>query len=90
VDDRIGKTVITLFAVGTVLQALGLLLCGVATLRARLWSGWARWTPLAVGVTMLILVALQLTPLLAAAVGLYAAAVVALGLAMLQQGPAVR
>lgn len=83
-DDAIAVVVVGLFAAGTVLQALGLLVCGGVTLRARVWSGWARWTPLAIGVTMLVLMGLQFTPLLAVAVGVYSAAVIALGLAMLQ------
>lgn len=85
-DDTVAVVVVALFAGGTVLQALGLLVCGVATLRAGVWSGWARWTPLAVAVTMVALMGLQFTDLLAVAVGIYAAAVVALGLAMIQRG----
>jgi hypothetical protein len=83
-DDTVAVVVIALFAVGTLLQALGLAVSGASTIRSGVWSGWARWTPLAVAVTMLALLPLQFTPLLAAAVGFYAAAVVALGLAMMR------
>jgi hypothetical protein len=37
---------------------LGLLLAGVGALRARVWSGWRRWTPLVIGVATFV----ELTP----------------------------
>lgn len=33
---------------------LGMLAAGVGTLRRRVWSGWFKWTPLAVGVTQFV------------------------------------
>jgi hypothetical protein len=40
---------IVLFSAATLLMGLGLLLLGVAVLRARCWTGWHRFTPLACG-----------------------------------------
>ena len=39
-----------LVPVGAVLTALGMLLAGIAVLRARRWDGWHRLTPLLIGV----------------------------------------
>ena len=39
----------TLFAVGPLLTGVGLVAAGIAVVRAGRWSGWQRFTPLAVG-----------------------------------------
>jgi hypothetical protein len=79
--------VLSLFGVGTLLTAIGMMLAGVGTIRAGMWSGWRRWVPLAVGLTAFALLALQVTPLLQEAVGLYSIALAALGVAVLVEGP---
>ena len=49
-----------LFGVGPVLSALGMVAAGVAVLRAGTWTGWHRFTPLAVGLWSIVV----LTPAL--------------------------
>lgn len=78
--------VLSLFGVGTLLTAIGMLFAGVGTARAGVWSGWCRWAPLAASLTAFTLLALQVTPLLQASVGVYSLALVALGVALLVEG----
>lgn len=82
-DDPISVGVVSCFGVGTVLTAVGLILAGTAALRAGVWSRWRRCTPLVLGVWMVVMVPLQFTPALALAVGVYALAFLALGLALI-------
>lgn len=86
-DDPISVAVLSCFGVGTVLTAIGLIMAGVVALRSGVWSGWRRRAPLVLGVWMVAMMPLQFTPALPAAVGIYALAVMALGLAMIQEGP---
>ncbi|MGL4649497.1 MAG: hypothetical protein ACRC1H_08805 [Caldilineaceae bacterium] len=53
-----------LLGISSMLQAVGLLLAGIAVLRAGIWSGWHRFTPLLCGLyTFLVLIpALMLAP----------------------------
>ena len=74
------------FGVGTLLTAVGLIMAGTAALRSGVWSGWRRYTPLVLGVWMVAMMPLQFTPALPLAVGIYALAVMALGLAMIREG----
>lgn len=85
-DDPAAIVVLTCFGVGTVLGAIGLLLAGVALLRHGTWTGWHRFTPVALGAWMVVMLPLQFTPALALAVGVYAVAVIALGVAMIEAG----
>lgn len=78
---------VLLFALGSVATALGFVLAGVVVLRARRWSSWRRFTPLSVGVAMLVLVPLQFTSLLALGVTVYAATIAAFGTALLVEPP---
>lgn len=82
-DDGPAIVAMSLFGLGTGLLAVGALIAGVATLRSGIWSGWRRLTPLALGVWMVLMIPLQLTAALAVAVGVYALAVIALGVALL-------
>ena len=50
VDDTGAEIVGAIFGIAILLSAVGFLAAGVATLRARLWSDWRRFTPLAVGI----------------------------------------
>jgi hypothetical protein len=45
-----------LFNVAPLLSMIGMVLAGIGVLRAGQWSGWARFTPLAVGLWMLVVV----------------------------------
>lgn len=45
-----------LFNVAPILSIVGMVLAGIAVLRAGRWSGWARFSPLAVGLWMLVVV----------------------------------
>lgn len=82
-DDPISVAVLSCFGVGTLLTAVGLIMAGTAALRSRVWSGWRRGTPLVLGVWMIAMMPLQFTAALPAAVGVYALAVMALGLALI-------
>lgn len=35
---------------------LGTVIAGIAVVRARVWTGWARWVPLAIGVMHFVVV----------------------------------
>ena len=82
-DDPISVAVLSCFGVGTMLTAVGLIMAGAAALRAGVWSRWRRYTPLVLGVWMVVMMPLQFTPALPLAVGLYALAFLALGLALI-------
>jgi hypothetical protein len=43
------------YSIGTLLTGLGLILAGVAMLRAERWTGWQRFTPLACGLFLLLI-----------------------------------
>ena len=85
-DDPISVAVVSCFGMGTLLTAVGLIIAGTAALRSGAWSGWRRYTPLALGVWMVVMMPLQFTPALPVAVGIYALAVMALGLALIVEG----
>lgn len=82
-DDPISIAVLSCFGIGTVLTAIGLIIAGAATLRSGVWAGWRRYTPIGLGVWMVAMMPLQFTSALPVAVGIYALAVIALGLAMI-------
>lgn len=84
-DDPIAVAVLSCFGVGTLLTAVGLIAAGTATLRSGVWAGWRRFAPLALGVWMVAMMPLQFTPALPVAVGVYALAVMAFGLAMIRE-----
>ena len=81
-EDPAAGVAIGLFALGSLTSAVGFVLAGLAVIRARRWSSWRRFTPLAVGVAMLALVPVQFTSLLALGVALYGVAVVGFGAAL--------
>ena len=82
-DDPAGFIVLSSFGVGTVLTMIGMLMTGVAVLRHGRWTGWRRFTPVAVGAWMVAMIPLQFTAALPLAVAVYAVAVAALGVAMI-------
>jgi hypothetical protein len=71
-----------IYAVGGLLSAVGFLAAGVATLRARLWSGWRRFTPIAVGIWTTALMAPTFTKALPTGVAVYGLCLLALSLAL--------
>ena len=81
-DDAGAAIVGAIFAVAILLTAVGFLLAGVATLRARLWGDWRRFTPLSVGVAACALLALNTTHALPAGVAVYGLCLLALGVAL--------
>lgn len=85
IDEPMAITVMSCFGIGTLLTASGMIMAGTSTLRSASWSGWRRFTPLALGAWMVAMTPLQFTPALPVAVGTYALAVMALGLAMIQE-----
>jgi hypothetical protein len=82
IHDTGPQIVGAVFGLGTLLPAIGFLLAGSAALKARLWPGWRRFTPLAVGVWTLALIALQFIKAPPTAVSIYAVCFIALGIAL--------
>lgn len=81
--DDTGATIVgAIFAAAILLTAAGFLLAGLATIRARLWSGWRRFTPLSVGLAACALLALNTTHALPAGVAVYGFCLLALGVAL--------
>ncbi len=86
IDDGAGTLVMGLFGLGTLFNIAGFLLAGVAMVRSGRWSGWRRYTPLALGIATVVLTPLQFTSLLPVAVAVYSLTVLALGVAMVLEG----
>ena len=84
-SDGGAMVALTLFGVGTLLTAVGMVVAGLDVRRTGLWRGWHRVVPLALGVWMIVMMPLQFTPLLVVAVGLYAALAIAFGVAMVEE-----
>lgn len=74
-----------LFGFGTLLSAIGLLAAARATLQARLWRGWRRFTPLAAGLWAVVLIGLPATAVLSAGVGIFGLCFLSLGIALYTQ-----
>jgi hypothetical protein len=58
---------------------------GIATVRARRWDGWRRYVPLAIGIWLVALNVLVVTPALATATAVYGLFLTALGVALWTQ-----
>lgn len=84
-EDPGALVAMTLFGIGTICLAVGLILAGIPSLRCDTWSPWARRAPLALGIWMVLMMPLQFTPALAVAVGIYAVLVIVFGAALLDQ-----
>lgn len=82
-SDPAGVSAVSLFAVGSVLIAAGFLAAGTAIVRGSTWTGWHRFSPLAIGGWMVVMIPLQFTGLLAVAVAVYALTIATFGLAIL-------
>ena len=73
------------FGLAILLTAVGFLTAGIATLRARLWHGWRRFTPLSAGIATTALLGVNVTKALPTGVAVYGLCVLALGIALYTQ-----
>lgn len=90
VDDPGGVAAISMFAIATVLTAVGFMVAGIAAARAGRWTAWRRYTVLVVGIWVLFLIPLQFTPLLPLSIVVYAATITAFSIALLAQTTAAQ
>jgi Na+/melibiose symporter-like transporter len=81
-DDTGAQLVGGVFALGTVVSAVGLVLAGTAVAQTRRWHGWRRFMTLAAGVWTVALLGLQLTAALPLAVAVYAICFAGIGAAV--------
>lgn len=81
-NSTAGGIVGAVFGLGTLLSAVGLLLAGKATLSARRWQDWRRFTPITAGAWTLALVGIAMTKGLATGVAIYGLCLLALGIAL--------
>jgi len=88
-DQQVGDTgaelVGAIFAIGIVLSAVGFLSSGVSTIRANLWRGWRRYTPLGAGIWTTLLLGLNATKALPTGVAIYGLCLLALSVALYTQ-----
>ena len=84
-DDAGAAVVAAIFGTATVLSAIGFLAAGIATVRARVWTGWGRFTPLSVGVASCALIGIGLTHALPSGVAVYGLCLLALAVALYSQ-----
>ena len=85
IDSIAAGVVGTTFGVATGLSAIGFLVAGVATLRARSWRGWRRVVPLVTGLWLVAMIGLAATKALGAGVGIYGLCILVLGVALLTE-----
>jgi len=85
-DDTGAVIVAGIFGIASLLTAAGFLAAGIATLRARLWRGWRRLTPLSAGIATCVLLGLDsTTKALPTGVAIYGLCLLALGVALYTQ-----
>jgi hypothetical protein len=85
-DDTGAVIVGAIFGIASLLTAAGFLAAGIATLRARLWRGWRRFTPLSAGIATCVLLGLDsTTKALPTGVAIYGLCLLALGVALYMQ-----
>jgi hypothetical protein len=84
-DDTGAVIVGAIFALAILLTAVGFLAAGIATVRARLWQGWRRFTPLTAGIVTFTLLGLNVTKALPTGVAIYGLCLLALGVALYTQ-----
>lgn len=84
VDDTSAAIVGAIFGVASIASTVGFLLAGRATLRAGVWHGWHRFTPLATGLWLVVLTPLGLAAptLLHGGVGVYGLCLLAMAIAL--------
>ncbi len=84
-DSGAAAAVGAVYGVGTLLAVIGLALYGRQVLRTGTWTGWRRWTPLALAAWGVMLLWLPLTPLAPTGALVIDALFVALGVALWTQ-----
>jgi hypothetical protein len=84
-DDTGAVIVSAIFALAILLTAVGFLAAGIATVRARLWQGWRRFTPLTAAIVNLALLGVNVTKALPTGVAIYGLCLLALGVALYTQ-----
>ncbi len=92
VDDTAALVVGAIFGVASVASTVGFLLTGWATLRAGVWHGWHRYTPLATGLWLVVLTPLGIAAptLMHGGVGIYGLCLLAMAIALyVEPTPAV-
>ena len=72
----------SLFGIGTLALAIGLVLAGIGSLRCMKRAAWARFAPLALGIWIVLMIPLQFTSALAVTVGVYSVLVIVFGAAL--------
>ena len=91
IHDASANVIGAVFGVASVLSTIGFLVLGRATLRADVWHGWRRFTPLATGIwlTAITLFGVALPTALHGMVGVYGLCLLAMALALYTEpGPA--
>lgn len=88
-DAQVADTSVTIvgavFGVGGTLSLIGFLVLGWATLRAGVWSGWRRFTPLATGVWLIVMMIFGASTVLHGMVGVYGLCLLAMAVALYTQ-----
>ena len=83
-SDTSAAIVGAVFGLACVVSTVGFIVAGQATMRAGLWRGWRRFTPLATGVSLIPIgvLGLGLPTLLPALVAVYGLCLLAMGVAL--------
>lgn len=84
--DAAGR-VDAVFGLSTIPLIVGMIALAVTTLRAGVWRDWRRFAPVACAVAVVLIGPIQMTSILWAGVGLYGLCFLALGLALIADGP---
>jgi len=84
VDDTSAAIVGAVFGLASIASMVGFLVAGWATLRAGRWHGWRRFTPLATGLWLVVLIPVSTAAptLLHGGVGVYGACLLAMAVAL--------
>jgi len=85
VEDTGAAIAAAIFGIGGLLSTVGFVAAGLATARARLWSTWRRFTPLATGISTGAVFGFQLVDALDAGIAVYGLCLLALAVALYTQ-----
>jgi hypothetical protein len=86
-DADAAGAVDAVFGLATVPLIIGTIALAVTTLRAGVWRDWRRFAPVACAASVVLIGPIQMTSILWAGVGLYGLCFLALGLALVAEGP---